>query len=52
MKNLLKRRGVTEGSRLSFRREDLVGERSPLAGDDEDSGGSEGGLDSEGLASV
>lgn len=35
VKNLPNLLGVTEGSRLSFRRVVLVGERRPLAGDEE-----------------
>ena len=35
VKNRPKRRGVTEGSRRSLRRDDLVGDRSGFDGDDE-----------------
>ena len=39
VKNLPNRRGVTEGSRLSLRRDDLVGDRRALEGDEEGNGG-------------
>lgn len=42
VKNLPKRRGVTEGFRFSFRCEALEGESEEFAGDDVPAGGLEG----------